>query len=77
MEDEILETHDLIQDVYQYLKSGCYPQILQDVNRKRIIHKKALRFVLNDGKLYYKQKRNRVRRNQMSCITNNYVSYFL
>ena len=55
MEDEILETHDLIQDVYQYLKSGCYPQILQDVNRKRIIRKKALRFVLNDGELYVLQ----------------------
>ena len=54
--DETEESVDLVHDVFQYLKDGKYPDSCT-LSHKRIIRRKAKRFELSDGVLFYKQKR--------------------
>ena len=46
---------ELVEQAYIYLTSTTYPPGC-DENRKRVIRKKAKKFELKDGELYYKQK---------------------
>jgi len=46
---------DLVEQAYQYLSTRSYPTGCSD-NRKRVIRKKAKRFEVRDGELYYKKK---------------------
>ena len=46
---------ELVEQAYVYLTSATYPPGC-DENRKRVIRKKAKKFELKDGELYYKQK---------------------
>ena len=43
---------DLLMCVVSYLKDGVYPQFAT-LNQKRVIRKKAKKFVFRDGVLYY------------------------
>ena len=54
--DETEESVDFVHDVFQYLKDGKYPNSYT-LYHKRIIRRKAKRFALKDGVLFYKQKR--------------------
>ena len=49
---------ELVEQAYVYLTSTTYPPGCDD-NRKRMIRKKAKKFELKDGELYYKQKQKR------------------
>lgn len=50
----------LVEQVYAYLTHSQYPAAC-DKNQKRVIRKKATRFVVRDGELYYKLlKKNKV-----------------
>ena len=49
---------ELVEQAYVYLTSTTYPPGC-DENRKRVIRKKAKKFELKDGELYYKQKQKR------------------
>ena len=49
---------ELVEQAYVYLTSATYPPGC-DENRKRVIRKKAKKFELKDGELYYKQKQKR------------------
>ena len=57
-EDQAEErTEQLIEQAYTYLREKTYPDGCPD-SRKRVIRKKAAKFELKDGELYYKHKQN-------------------
>ena len=45
----------LVEEAYVYLTSKKYPTECTE-NRKRTIRKKSLKFHIEDGEMYYKQK---------------------
>ena len=47
---------DLVQEAYIYLTEHHYPQDCTNV-RKRSIRKKAGKFVVRDGELFFKKRR--------------------
>ena len=56
--EEAEETVDLVQDVYTYLTEHHYPPHCKEAG-KRAIWRKAKRFVICDGELFFlKQKKN-------------------
>ena len=60
-------TGNLVQEVYIYLTERHYPPGCAD-SQKRSIQKKAGKFVVRDGKMFFKKKRNgKVRRNLL-CL---------
>ena len=50
-------TEQLIEHAYTYLREKTYPDGCSDT-KKRVIRKKAAKFEVKDGELYYKQKQN-------------------
>ena len=46
---------ELVEQAYAYLTTSTYPSGCTE-NRKRVVRKKAKKFELKDGELYYKQK---------------------
>ena len=44
----------MIDDVYNYLKEGVYRKGATS-SRKRVIRRKAAKFEIKDGEIYYKQ----------------------
>ena len=50
-------TEQLIEQAYTYLREKTYPDGWSET-RKRVIRKKAAKFEVKDGELYYKQKQN-------------------
>ena len=46
---------ELVEQAYSYITTSTYPPECTE-NRKRVIRKKAKKFELKDGELYYKQK---------------------
>ena len=50
-------TEQLIEQAYTYLREKTYPDGCSET-RKRVIRKKAAKFEVKDGELYYKQKQN-------------------
>ena len=56
MEEEADEQCDaLVQQAYAYVTDKTYPSGCSET-RRRVIRKKATKFELKDGELYYKQK---------------------
>ena len=55
MEEESFEEGDLVEQAYVYVTSSRYPTGCPE-NRKRVIRKKAKKFEVKDGVLYYKKK---------------------
>ena len=50
-------TEQLVEHAYTYLREKTYPDGCSDT-KKRVIRKKAAKFEVKDGELYYKQKQN-------------------
>ncbi len=50
------QEEDLIENAYMFLTSNTYPKRCSD-NLKHVIQRKAAKFAVNDGELFYKQKR--------------------
>ena len=50
-------TEQLIEQAYTYLREKTYPDGCSET-KKRVIRKKAAKFEVKDGELYYKQKQN-------------------
>ena len=46
---------ELVEQAYSYITTSTYPPECTE-NRKKVICKKAKKFELEDGELYYKQK---------------------
>ena len=46
---------ELVEQAYDYLTASRYPPECTE-NRKRVIRKKAKKFEIKDGQLFYKQK---------------------
>ena len=46
---------DLVEQAYQYVTTRVYPEGCSDT-RKRTIRKKAKKFEVKEGELFYKQK---------------------
>ena len=63
------EGGDLIDNVYQYLSQKWYCLRCTE-GGKRVIRRKAERFVLNDGELYFKRKQ----KGKVSCLKNSETS---
>ena len=53
---EVEEGRNLVQEAYIYLTEHRYPQDCT-YTRKRSIRKKAGKFVVRDGELFFKKKR--------------------
>lgn len=49
-----LDSDELIEEVYLYITANQYPEEASE-SRKRAIRKKAKKFIVKDGELYYKQ----------------------
>ena len=56
---EVGEGGDLLQKAYIYLTEHCYPSGCVD-SRKRSIRKKAGKFVVHDGDLFFKKRKGKV-----------------
>ena len=57
--EESEEAGDLVRDVYMYLMERQYPLLCVEL-RKRAIQRKAAKFVIHDGEMYFqKQKKAR------------------
>ena len=52
------EENDLVEDVYIYLTEGKYP-VDCAANRKRVIRRKAEKFRVRNGELFYIKKKSR------------------
>ena len=53
------EGGDLVEEVYKYMMQRCYPLRCME-GQKQSIRRKALnKFVLKDGKLYFKKKKKK------------------
>ena len=48
---------ELVEHVYEYLAHNRYPEG-SDKNHKRIVRKRAKKFLLKDGELHYKVEKN-------------------
>ena len=57
---------DLIDEVYEYMTQRRYPLGCTE-GRKRSIRRKATKFVLKDGELYFKKKQ----KGKVSCLEKN------
>ena len=55
-EDEALEADRLLDEEMLYMVENRYPDEATD-NRKRIIRRKAKKFEIQDGELYYRDNR--------------------
>ena len=55
-EEEVERDMQLLEEVYMYLTDKKYPPGCSDT-RKRVIRKKAQKFELNNGELFYKQQK--------------------
>ena len=72
--DESGGSPNLVQAVYQYLSEGTYPENIPAGNARCIVRKKAQRFVVRDGELFYKQRRKKV---YMTFSQDMYKQYLL
>ena len=63
MSDGGEEGGDLIKEVYEYMTQRRYPLGCME-GRKRTIRRKANKFVLKDGELYFKKKQ----KGKVSCL---------
>ena len=63
MSDGREEGGDLIEEVYEYMTQRLYPLGCTE-RRKRTIRRKANKFVLKDGELYFKKKQ----KGKVSCL---------
>ena len=64
------EGGDLVEEVYKYMMQWCYPLGCME-GRKQSIRRKALnKFVLKDGKLYFKKKKKKKKKQKgkVSCL---------
>ena len=50
---------DLVEEAYEYLVRNVYP-VGASVARKRCIRRKAQKFVVKDGEMYFKKKKGKV-----------------
>ena len=55
-EDEVERDMQLLDEAYMYLTDKKYPPGCSDT-RKRVIRRKAQRFVVDNGELFYKQQK--------------------
>ena len=55
-EDEALEADRLLDEAMLYMVENRYPEEATE-NRKRIIRRKAKKFEIQDGELYYRDNR--------------------
>lgn len=56
--EETGEAGDLVQEVYVYLTERRYPSNSTEA-RKRSIRRKAAKFSIRDGELYFKKKKKK------------------
>ena len=49
---------DLVEEAYEYLVRNVYP-VGASVARKRCIRRKAQKFVVKDGEMYFKKKKKK------------------
>ncbi len=69
MDEDQAETEreeELIEQAYTYLTQKTYPDGCT-ATRKRVIRKKAAKFEVKDGELYYKQKQ-KGKVNSVTCL---------
>lgn len=64
---EVEGTGDLVQEAYIYLTEHRYPPGCAD-SRKRSIRKKAGKFVVHDGEMFFKKRKGMVRRNLLCVV---------
>ena len=57
---EVEEAGDLVQDVYTFLTERRYPPLCVE-SRKRAIRRKATKFVIHDGELFFQKKKKKAR----------------
>ena len=62
---------DLVQQAYVYVTDKTYPEGCSE-NLKRVIRRKAKKFAVRDGELYYYKKKGKV-----SLTCNKYILIFL
>ena len=56
MDENLAEQkEELVQQAYTYLTKTSYPNACTEI-RKRVVRKKAAKFEVKDGELYYKHK---------------------
>ena len=60
------EENDLVEDVYIYLTKGQYP-VNCAANRKRVIRRKAEKFRVRNGELFYIKKKSR--KVNLQCVS--------
>ena len=65
---------DLLQAVYNYLLDKIYPKSATK-NEKRVIRRKATRFEIVDGELYFKKKKKKSKE-VLSCLVTMCMSYY-
>ena len=71
-EDQAVErTEELVEEAYTYLTEKTYPDGCSET-RKRVIRKKAAKFEVNDGELFYKQKQ----KGKVNNFLQIYVSHY-
>ena len=58
--EEAEEAGDLVQDVYTYLTDRHYPPDCVDA-RKRAIRRKATKFHIHDGELFFQKQKKKAR----------------
>ena len=68
------EEDDLVEEAAVYLADKKYPEGCS-ANRKRQIRKRAEKFVLQNGELYYQTKMNGQLHVGVLCILSSLVSY--
>ena len=50
---------DLVEEAYEYLVRNVYP-VGASVAHKRCIRRKAQKFVVKDGEMYFKKKKGKI-----------------
>ena len=62
---------DIVEQVYVYKTKNQYPDGARE-SKKRVIRKKAKRFVVKDGELYYIQRKTK---HKVSIRLNDFIIY--
>ena len=65
--DKAQHEQQLLEEAFAYRTEGKYPEGASD-NKKRVIRKKANKFEVKDGELFYKQNYKKVRHSYHCCL---------
>ena len=60
MGDKSCDLEEIVEHVYNYLTMHAYP-VEWNENKKRTIRKKAKKFFVSDGELFYIQNKSKIR----------------